>query len=120
MFHLPVFSLPTAVKDSVSSLQNMGVASVQEAYFVFAIGLLCLLNSGFVNDLCFSGLITEDGSMQQAVSHVSKTYTRSTLLLANGGVGLFRFNTCLILCFIGGTTLVGVMNPKAVPHKLVP
>lgn len=102
------------------SLRNMGVASTQEAIFVFAVGLLLSLNSGFINGLCLSGLLTKDGSLQQAVSSVTGTYTRAGLSLAHGDVGMFGMDMGLILCFIAGSTISGFMNPKAIPHKLVP
>ncbi len=108
-------------KDSTShSLRNMGVASTQEAIFVFAVGLLLSLNSGFINGLCLSGLLTQDGSLQQAVSSVTGTYTRAGLSLANGDVDMFGMDVGLILCFIAGATISGCMNPKAIPYKLVP
>ena len=108
-------------KDSTShSLRNMGVASTQEAMFVFAVGLLLSLNSGFINGLCLSGLLTQDGSLQQAVSSVTGTYTRAGLSLADGEVDMFGMDVGLILCFIAGATISGFMNPKAIPHKLVP
>lgn len=103
-----------------SSLQNMGVNSLKEAYFVFAVGLLLSLNSGYINGLCMSGLLTEGGSYKQGVSAFTGTYTKSGLALANGEVPLFGFEFALILSFIAGAMVTGLMNPKAVPHKLVP
>ena len=98
----------------------MGVTSAKEAYFVFAIGLLLSLNSGYINGLCLSGLLSEDGSHKEPVSAFTGTYTKSGLSLANGEVKLFGFEFTLILSFIGGAVLAGLMNPKAIPHKLVP
>ena len=102
------------------SLRNMGVISYQEAAFVFAIGLLLSLNSGFINGLCLGGLLTQDGSLQLPVSAVTATYTKAGLSLANGDVGMFGMDMGLIFCFIAGATVSGVLNPKAIPHKLVP
>mmetsp|Transcript_29906 Transcript_29906/g.64453 ORF Transcript_29906/g.64453 Transcript_29906/m.64453 type:complete len:638 (-) Transcript_29906:201-2114(-) len=107
-------------KMTFGSLQNMGVSSSQEAYFVFAVGLLLSLNSGYINGLCISGLLTEGGSRKQGVSAFTGTYTKSGLALANGEVKLFRFEFTLILSFIGGAMAAGMMNPKAIPHKLIP
>lgn len=98
----------------------MGVTSLTEAYFVFAVGLLLSLNSGYINGLCLSGLLTEEGSHKQGVSAFTGTYTKSGLALANGEVQLFGFEFTLILAFIGGAFVAGMMNPKAIPHKLVP
>eukprot|EP00581_Thalassiosira_minuscula_P017864 CAMPEP_0183726730 /NCGR_PEP_ID=MMETSP0737-20130205/24049_1 /TAXON_ID=385413 /ORGANISM="Thalassiosira miniscula, Strain CCMP1093" /LENGTH=557 /DNA_ID=CAMNT_0025958161 /DNA_START=272 /DNA_END=1945 /DNA_ORIENTATION=- len=98
----------------------MGVKTAQEAHFVFAVGLLLSINSGYINGLCLSGLLAEGGSHQQAVSAFTGTYTKSGLALANGEVNLFGFEFTLILSFIGGAMVAGMMNPKAIPHKLVP
>ena len=62
----------------------MGVASVSEAYFVFAIGLLLALNSGYINGLFLSGLLTEEGSDKVNVSAVTRAYTESGLNLVSG------------------------------------
>lgn len=103
-----------------SSLANMGVSSAEEARFVFSIGLLLSLNSGYINGLCLSGLLAEGGSHQQSVSAFTGTYTKSGLALADGDTALFGFEFTLILSFIGGAMVSGMMNPNAVPHKLVP
>lgn len=98
----------------------MGESSPTEACFVFAVGLLLSLNSGYINGLCLSGLLSEGGSDKQGVSAFTGTYTKSGLALANGEVVLFGFEVTLILSFIGGAMVAGLMNPKAIPHKLVP
>jgi len=98
----------------------MGESSATEACFVFAVGLLLSLNSGYINGLCLSGLLSEGGSDKQGVSAFTGTYTKSGLALANGEVVLFGFEFTLILSFIGGALVAGLMNPKAIPHKLVP
>ena len=105
---------------SSHSLRNMGVASSQEAIFVFAVGLLLSLNSGYINGLCLSGLLTNQGSLEQAVSSVTGTYTHAGLSLSEGDIGMFGLDLGLIFCFILGSTVSGFMNPKAIPHKLVP
>ena len=111
---------PSTTPRASSSLKNMGVASAQEAYFVFALGLLLSINSGYINGLCLSGLLNEGGSDKQGVSAFTGTYTKSGLALAEGDPKLFGFEFTLILAFIGGATVAGIMNPKAIPHQLVP
>jgi PAS domain S-box-containing protein len=98
----------------------MGTSNETEAYFVFALGLLLSLNSGYINGLCLSGLLTEGGSARQGVSAFTGTYTKSGLALAGGDPKLFGFEFTLILSFIGGATVAGLLNPKAIPHKLTP
>ena len=116
------FRLPSVLPKNIpsSSLQNMGVSSSSEAYFVFAVGLLLALNSGYINGLCLGGLLTEEGSYKTAVSALTGAYTNSGLALADGLFKDFRFEIYLILAFVGGAIMSGLMNPQAIPHKLVP
>ncbi|KAL3815540.1 hypothetical protein ACHAXA_004185 [Cyclostephanos tholiformis] len=98
----------------------MGVSSSSEAYFVFAVGLLLALNSGYINGLCLSGLLTKEGSYKQAVSAMTGAYTNAGLALGDGSFRDFGFEISLILSFVGGAIVSGLMNPQATPHKLVP
>lgn len=98
----------------------MGVASVSEAYFVFGIGLLLALNSGYINGLCLSGLLTEEGSDKVNVSAVTRAYTESGLNLVSGLYDEFGFAFSIILSFVAGACVSGLLNPEATPHKLVP
>ncbi len=98
----------------------MGVASVSEAYFVFAIGLLLALNSGYINGLFLSGLLAEEGSDKVNVSAVTRAYTESGLNLVSGLYNEFGFAFKIILSFVAGACVSGLLNPEATPHKLVP
>eukprot|EP00584_Thalassiosira_punctigera_P023290 CAMPEP_0172562020 /NCGR_PEP_ID=MMETSP1067-20121228/95258_1 /TAXON_ID=265564 ORGANISM="Thalassiosira punctigera, Strain Tpunct2005C2" /NCGR_SAMPLE_ID=MMETSP1067 /ASSEMBLY_ACC=CAM_ASM_000444 /LENGTH=58 /DNA_ID=CAMNT_0013352165 /DNA_START=9 /DNA_END=182 /DNA_ORIENTATION=- len=53
---IPLVRRPSKTPLPSHSLRNMGVASRREAHFVFALGLLLSLNSGYINGLCLSGL----------------------------------------------------------------
>jgi len=115
------FSKNKLKKRRASSLGNMsGVRSTTEAHFVLLIGLLLSLNAGYINGLCLSGILSESGSRQQGVSAFTGTYTQSGLALGMGEVKLFGFEFGLILSFVGGATISGAMNPKAIPHRLAP
>ncbi len=98
----------------------MGAPSISEAYFVLVVGLLFAFNSGFVNGLCLSGLLTKEGSHKQAVSGVTAAYTKSGLYLADGIFKEAGFEFSLILAFVGGAIVSGLMTPQAIPHKLLP
>lgn len=87
---------------------------------MFAVGLLFALNSGFINGLCLSGLLTKEGSYKQAVTSVTAAYTKAGLYLADGLFKEAGFEFSLILAFVGGAFVSGLMTPKAIPHKLVP
>jgi uncharacterized membrane protein YoaK (UPF0700 family) len=105
---------------SCSLHKEMGVSSSSEAYFVLAVGLLFALNSGFINGLCLSGLLSIDGSYKHAVSGVTAAYTNAGLYLADGFFNEAGFEFSLILAFVGGAFISGLLTPKAIPHKLVP
>jgi hypothetical protein len=42
------------------------------------------------------------------------------LALANGEVERFTLEFTLIISFVGGALVAGLLNPKAVPYRLVP
>ncbi len=86
---------------------------------MLAAGLVLSLNSGFINGLCLSGLLTEEGSHKQSVA-VTGSYIRSGLALANGMYDDFVFAIALILAFAGGATVSSLINPNALPHRLDP
>jgi len=94
----------------------------EEAAFVLVLGLLLSLNSGYINGLCMSGMLSDEegGSRIQGVAAFTGTYTKSGLALASSDTSLFGFNIYLILCFVGGACISGVLNPEAAPHKLEP
>ena len=100
---LPSFRLSSLQPNNapLSSIQNMGVSSLSEARFVLAVGLLLSLNSGYLNGLCLSGLLTEEGSYKESVA-VTGAYTTSSLALAGGIYKDFAFAFSLILVSIGG------------------
>jgi hypothetical protein len=102
-----------------SSIQNMGVSSLSKARFVLAVGLLLSLNSGYLSGLCLSGLLTEQGSYKESVA-VTGAYTKSSLALAKGIYKDFAFSFSLILVFIGGTFVLGLMSSHAIPHMIHP
>ncbi len=102
-----------------SSIPNMGASSLSEARFVLAVGLLLLLNSGYLNGLCISGLLTKEGSYKESVA-VTGAYTKSSLALAKGIYKDFAFSFSLIPVFIGGVFVLGLMNPHAISHMIHP
>ena len=104
-------------KPQTGIASKVGAKSKSEAIFVLIIGLMLSLNSGYINGLCLSGLVGPD---RQGVSAFTGTYTKSGLALASGDPKLFGFEFTLILSFIGGALISGMMNPQAIPHKLVP
>jgi len=99
---------------------KFGETTFEEAIFVLVLGLCLSLNSGYINGLCISGMLSQEGSRTQGVAAFTGTYTKSGLALASSDSSLFGFNIFLILCFVGGACISGVLNPEAVPHKLAP
>jgi uncharacterized membrane protein YoaK (UPF0700 family) len=105
----------------MAGFKNGGRTTRQEGILIFLAGLLLCLNSGYINGCCMSGLLSRTGSSRiQPVSAFTGTYTKSALNLAGGNVPEFGFHVSMILCFIGGAYLSGLMNPNTTPFELSP
>jgi uncharacterized membrane protein YoaK (UPF0700 family) len=81
------------------------------------INLGCILaaNSGFINGLALSGLLA---SRPQAVAAVTGAYT--TAALASGTGKLFKLPFQLIVAYMAGSGLNGVMNPRGIDWSKKP
>lgn len=76
-------------------------------------GILLALNSGFINGCCLSGAVAWDGS-RQAVAAVTGAYTTSALGLASGNLRQFATQLSVLLCYVTGSAISGLMNPNPV------
>jgi len=74
-------------------------------------GMILSLNSGFVNGICLSGLLSFDGT-KQASAAVTGAWTNSALGLANGKMDQFSFNLSCILSYVFGSFSAGYVNPN--------
>jgi len=91
----------------------------REKIYVLSGGILLSFNSGYINGCCLSGLLTPSGR-SQGVSAFTGTYTKSGLYLADGDYYEFAFEAELILCFILGAFISGVLNPEGKKFELGP
>jgi uncharacterized membrane protein YoaK (UPF0700 family) len=120
-----------AFMSSISSNALTGDYSSREHIFIVCIAMLLSFNSGYTNGTCLSGLLTEDEVTwdSQSTSGFTGAYTLSALSLVDkynivtpdhDHFEYFGFQTSMILAFITGSFLSGVMNPRPVPWRLAP
>mmetsp|Transcript_1417 Transcript_1417/g.1882 ORF Transcript_1417/g.1882 Transcript_1417/m.1882 type:complete len:456 (-) Transcript_1417:291-1658(-) len=94
--------------------------ALRERLFAIGAGICLAFNSGFINGCCLSGLISESGSVMQAVSAFTGGYTKAGLALAEGDTSFFGFEAAMIGSFIGGSCISALINPKPKPWQLGP
>lgn len=90
---------------------------MREHAYVIASGMLLSYNSGFVNGCCLSGALAE-GAPKQSVAGFTGTYTNAGLEFASGNGGDGWFHVQMILSFLAGATLTGLMMPRAVAWEI--
>mmetsp|Transcript_9805 Transcript_9805/g.14332 ORF Transcript_9805/g.14332 Transcript_9805/m.14332 type:complete len:464 (+) Transcript_9805:42-1433(+) len=94
--------------------------ALSERLFAIGAGVCLAFNSGYINGCCLSGLISESGSVMQAVSAFTGSYTRAGLALADGDASFFGFEASMIGAFIGGSCISALINPRPKPWQLGP
>lgn len=80
-------------------------------------GVLLALNSGIVNGVCLSGLLSADGTRQSSAA-VTGAWTNSALAAASSKYDVFMFNTKCILSYITGSFISGFLNPHPKPFEV--
>ena len=80
-------------------------------------GLILAFNSGLVNGITLSGLLSYDGT-KQASAAVTGAWTNSALGAAIGNNKQFLFNTKCILSYFFGSFLSGMINPNPEPFQI--
>jgi len=88
--------------------------------FVLMAGLLLTFNSGFINGCCLSGMLQEGAGrgVGVGVAAFSGAYTQAGLALGAGDVAGFARGGRMILSFLGGACLSGLIMPRPVPHRV--
>lgn len=110
--------------------------SEREHAFIVIVAMLLSFNSGFSNGLSLSGLLAPVGEIlytYQSTSGYTGVYTQGALALAASSfetyqadgqsvtnIGVFGFQTCMVLSFISGATMAGLLNPRPSPWRLAP
>lgn len=80
-------------------------------------GLLLALNSGIINGVCLSGILSKDGT-KQASAAVTGAWTNSALGAASGNYRQFIFNIQCILSYASGSFMSGFLNPNPKPFHV--
>ena len=80
-------------------------------------GLLLALNSGIINGVCLSGMLSKDGT-KQASAAVTGAWTNSALGAASGNYSQFIFNLQCILSYASGSFMSGFLNPNPKPFQI--
>ena len=80
-------------------------------------GLLLALNSGIINGVCLSGILSKDGT-KQASAAVTGAWTNSALGAASGNYSQFMFNLQCILSYASGSFMSGFLNPNPKPFQI--
>jgi uncharacterized membrane protein YoaK (UPF0700 family) len=96
--------------------QSPTVAKLREHSFVLLAGLLLSFNAGYVNGCCLSGML--QGGQGVGVSAVTGAYTQAGLALGSGNFMKCISNLQIILCFMGGSALSGIIQPHPVPNRV--
>jgi len=94
-------------------------SQLTEKMFVILAGMLLSFNSGYINGCCMSGALAK-GAPEQSVAGFTGAYTNAGLEAARGADTDFRFHVQMILSFIAGATITGIMDPKAKPNEIGP
>ena len=66
-------SIRTFIREKTGKAKNsftgkLGETTFEEAIFCLVLGLWLSLNSGYINGLCLSGMLSHEGSREQGVS----------------------------------------------------
>ena len=93
--------------------------SKREYGFVLMVGIILAFNSGYINGSCLSGLLTSVG-LRQSVAGFTGAYTLAGLELASGELAMFGAHIKMILSFIFGSFIAGVLTPKAEAYRILP
>lgn len=108
---------PTVRRRKRTQLGN-SMKQLRQHTFVLMAGLLLTFNSGFINGCCLSGMLLEGAGRGVGVAAFSGAYTQAGLALGAGDVAGFARGGRMILSFLGGACLSGLIMPRPVPHRV--
>ena len=94
-----------------------GPSTRREYTFVLCSGIFMSFNSGFVNGNCLSGFAVPSGRGENT-SNFTGIASNCALSLAGGDYGQFGFLACMVLSFVFGSCLSGVLTPEPVPYRI--
>lgn len=93
------------------------VLKLREHSFVLTAGLLLAFNAGYINGCCLSGMLLAN-QQGVGVSAVTGAYTQAGLALGAGNFFKLFSNLKIIACFMGGSMLSGMIQPRPVPNRV--
>lgn len=93
-----------------------GSTAPQQSTLV-TLGYLLAANSGFLNGLALNGLLA---GRKQPVSAVTGAWTTSAIGFAYGNGKLFMSQFAIILCYLVGACLNGMLNPHGIDWSCNP
>lgn len=94
--------------------------SSRESAYVLIAGGFIAFNSGFVNGSCLSGFLNPNQFRSQSVAGFTSMYTRAGLALADGKWGNMGFFSSMILSYMLGAFISGLITPRATPYQIEP
>lgn len=93
--------------------------SSKESSFVIIAGGIIAWNVGFVQGACMSGFLNEEGQ-RQSVAGFTAGYTISAQSVATGDMEVFKDISLIIMSYIFGNFIAGIMTPNPTPYQLEP
>lgn len=114
-----IFVMRQRMQLAVSNSSTPSSAKLREYLFVILAGLCLSFNSGYINGCCLSGLLSTSGRAV-GVTAFTGGYTKAGLALGAGQFGDFGFQVSMILTFMFGSCLSGMINPRPVERQLGP
>jgi len=97
-----------------------GEYTKRECRYVFYAGIVGCFNYGFVNGVCLSGLLSPQTGESASVGGLGGNWAKASMNLAQGDLGEMGFYMYLILSYMAGSFLVGLISPHAVPYQIDP
>lgn len=110
-------TVPEVSTEQVStSTTNSNIRTISTNTAV-TFGILLALNSGIVNGVCLSGILSADGTRQSSAA-VTGAWTNSALAAASSNYDVFMINIKCILSYITGSFISGFLNPHPKPFEV--
>ena len=94
-----------------------GPSTRREYSFVLCSGIFMSFNCGFVNGNCLSGFAIPSGR-GEVTSNFTGIVSNCALSLGEGDYGRFGFLAFMVLSFVFGSSLSGMLTPDPVPYRI--
>lgn len=105
--------------ESAENKQSIGPYTRREYTFAICAGSVMAFNSGYVNGSCLTGFIAPSGR-KQATASLTGTTSRAGLALGDGNFEDFAFLIGMVLSFMCGACISGLLTPFPTPFRMEP